>query len=203
MRYKTTLAILSTCFIVQVIGTRHPEFLDFMALYPASGPLWPLGLVTAAFAHISWDHFLGNFSRCAPMMAYLEYRLGSRRTLWHYLACGVAGGAAYELVNGGWCIGASGALFGAIASAHWLFGERWWEKAISRLLLAYMILIQYLVFLDPSTNIAASAHLGGAVMGILLAMYWKRRLPPCTLTPSPASLVTPSSSTSTPTSPVG
>lgn len=131
-------------------------------------------LLTSMFLHLGLDHILFNAYSLYVLGREMEQEYGWRAFLVVYFLSGLAGGIAYVLLDTGSAAGASGAIFG-------LAGARFWYFYRYRHLLGEMgrgAIIHYLVILGGQLvlgftgrwNVANSAHIGGLVMGVLLAL---------------------------------
>ncbi len=183
----TILAIVLMSFFLDIIiGSKY--FLYF-ALFPSdffSQPLkFALNLVTHMFLHSGGFHLLFNMLFLYFFGPELERRIGGKRFLTVFFLSGFAGGAGYLL----WSIlsshfnpavGASGALFGvfgclAILAPEiriYLFFIPVPMKLTQALVFFTLLDIIFIVAGDP---IALSAHLGGALAGLLMGSWIKKK----------------------------
>lgn len=141
-----------------------------------------------SFLHIGWNMFaLWMFGR------EIEIRWGSKRFLTYYLSCVVGAGilqllVATASVQGGGVpyptIGASGGTFGILLA----FGMMFPTRTIVLLIPPIPIQARYFVIIygvielmlgvsGRQTGIAHFAHLGGMLVGLLLILYWRGKLP--------------------------
>jgi membrane associated rhomboid family serine protease len=100
-------------------------FLDWSFIPARFGILgdW-LTLFSAMFLHGGWMHILGNMLFLWVFGDNLEARLGGRRYLAFYLACGLAAGLAQYAFDpeGAYpVVGASGAIAGVMGAYLWLY----------------------------------------------------------------------------------
>lgn len=88
----------------------------------------------------------------------------------------------YRDLSGHSMAGASGAIFGLLAAFAVLFPNT--ELMLlfppipikaKYLIGAYLVYTVYKVFSIPTDNVAHLAHLGGAIVGIALVLYWRKR----------------------------
>lgn len=131
--------------------------------------------LTSMFLHGSTMHLLFNSWALWLFGPSIERRFGSASFVSLYLAAGLAGGAAYQLLGFGRAVGASGAifgLFGAVLST--LYRQR--HTPAGRALFSQLILLLAINLALPFAipNIAWEAHMGGLLAGLLIAAAWGR-----------------------------
>lgn len=148
----------------------------------------PWVFITHMFLHEGFFHILWNMVLLYWFGRIVGDLLGDKRVLPIYLICGLAGGLTYfGMANvqdtwafGGYALGASAAFMGIIAVA----GMTAPDYIISMLFLGNVRLkyiVMFFVFLDvfaiswnqPNTG-GSFGHLGGAVMGFILATQLQR-----------------------------
>ncbi len=158
----------------------------------------PYQIVTHMFMHGGTTHLLFNMFALYMFGSAVETRFGPKRFLLYYFVTGFGALALYlfvkyleiNVINTGVnahdlyrtpMLGASGAVFGLLAAFGMLF-----PNAIITLIIPpipmkakYFVLIYAVLelFLGVSrfdTGIAHFAHLGGALFGFLLILYWKK-----------------------------
>jgi membrane associated rhomboid family serine protease len=177
------IALNVIVFLYQLLGPQTEEqLLDLYALSSAGmeqGRWWQL--VTHAFLHGNIWHLLFNMAGLWFAGRIVERVMGTARFVGLYLACAIAGGLAQVLLEGGksLLLGASGAVCGVILAFATIFPEaqivlllffvlplRFRAKFLGWGLMGSSLLF-YLVGFEPW--IGHAAHLGGCVMGYLLA----------------------------------
>ncbi|WP_310396424.1 rhomboid family intramembrane serine protease [Hymenobacter sp.] len=134
----------------------------------------PWRLLTCLFIHAGLSHLLLNMFSLWLLGLLVEDRVGARRLLLVYLACGVGGGLAslFWHADGINSVGASGAIFGlyglllALLVGKKLVLDKSDRRAMLGLVL-YLVLSNLLSGL--SGNIDNAAHLGGLLTGLLVA----------------------------------
>jgi len=139
-----------------------------------SGMVWQP--VTYMLLHGSFLHILLNMLVVFMFGRELERILGVRRFVLLYIGSGIIGGLGWILMSGrGYCIGASGGVFGLIGLYAALFPNR----PITLLLffvipitlrarvLAMILAAISLILMFGDGNVAHSAHLAGGLAG-----YW-------------------------------
>jgi membrane associated rhomboid family serine protease len=172
-----------------------------IALFPIGDPDFkPYQIATHMFAHSSYTvspgspdgriyffHILFNMFGLYMFGRILENVWGSRRFLFFYLACGVGAAIAhlavqYFMGTGAPAVGASGAVMGVFVAFGYLFPNT--ELMIIPIPIPikakWMVLIYIGIDLFggigniSGDNIAHFAHLGGALTGFLLVLYWNK-----------------------------
>jgi membrane associated rhomboid family serine protease len=198
-----TAALLVANILVYLLQQAQPEFmLAKFALWPL-GPhemdqlrdgtpisvgfeVWQL--VTYAFLHGSFTHIAFNMLALWSIGGQVELALGTQRFLIYYVVC-VLGAAAAQLatvalMNPGDLyptLGASGGVFGVLIAFAYLFPQARIMVMVPIPIPARLAAIGYLAiefFLGVSgrqSGVAHFAHLGGALIGFLLLLYWRSR----------------------------
>ncbi len=172
-----------------------------IALFPIGDPDFrPYQIATHMFAHSSYVispgnpqgrifffHILFNMFGLYMFGRILENVWGAKRFLFFYLACGVGAAAAHlimQYVMGGYsaAVGASGAVMGVFIAFGYLFPNT--ELMIIPIPVPikakWLVLIYVAIDLFgglgqiSGDNIAHFAHLGGALTGFLIVLYWNK-----------------------------
>jgi len=171
------LAVTSAIGLLQLlpgIGNEITQQLLFAAayLYPELSPypFEPWRLLTAVFAHGSFIHLALNMLALWMLGQTLEPMLGRARYLALYLISGLGGSVAVALIAPETAtVGASGAIFGLMAAL--LIIGRHIGANVTGIL---VILAINFAFTFTVSGIAWQAHLGGAVIGALIAFIYTR-----------------------------
>lgn len=131
-------------------------------------------LVTSMFLHFGIEHLLNNMLILVLFGQQLEQILGSVKYLLLYMASGIGANIvslAWDWITGDYAVsaGASGAIFGIVAALLYIaICRRGQAGGISGTRLVLMIaLTLYMGFVNSGVNNAA--HLGGLVLGFLMA----------------------------------
>lgn len=167
------LAITSFIGLVQLIpgvGPAVTQALVFVApyLYPDlfAAPFEPWRLLTAVFAHGGFIHLALNMLALWMLGQSLEPMLGRARFLSLYLISGLGGSVMVALIDPGQpTVGASGAIFGMMAAL--LIIGRHIGANVTGLLIILGVNFAFGFFIG---NVAWQAHLGGAIVGALVAL---------------------------------
>jgi membrane associated rhomboid family serine protease len=158
---------------------------SFLSLYKVSTPYWrPYQLFTYAFAHGNFFHILFNMMILAFVGSMLEMIWGQQRFLMYYMAATIGAaliylGLEYALNSNdyGAMLGASGAIYALLAAFGVLMPEREIRMMIPPIAVKakyYVFVIGFFTFLmDKSGTVAHYAHLGGAVIGLIMMKAMK------------------------------
>lgn len=171
------LAVTSLIGLLQLlpgIGDAITQQLLFAAgyLYPdlSGAPFEPWRLLTVLLVHGSFIHLALNMLALWMLGQILEPMLGRGRYLALYLISGLAGSVAVALIApGSPTVGASGAIFGLMAAL--LIIGRHVGANVTGIL---VVLAINFAFGFVVGGIAWQAHLGGAVVGALVAFIYTR-----------------------------
>lgn len=142
-----------------------------------------LRLITSGFLHVSWVHLILNMMSLFAFSELLEYHLGSLQFLLIYFVS-LIGGNLFALFvhrhHGDYsAVGASGAVCGVVFASIALFpglGISFFGLPFSIPSWIYGILyVGYSIYGIKSSkdNIGHDAHLGGALAGMLIAIFLK------------------------------
>jgi membrane associated rhomboid family serine protease len=127
----------------------------------------PWRVITSMFAHSGIFHILFNMYALYLFGGQLEYLLGRARYLVLYFLAGIGGAAAVMvLAPGSAVLGASGAIFG-LFTAYFVISRRLGANATQLLI---VIGLNFIIGFVPGFNISWQAHLGGAIVGALVAL---------------------------------
>ncbi|TAN07711.1 MAG: rhomboid family intramembrane serine protease [Rhodanobacteraceae bacterium] len=192
-------------FLFELVPSLQPLLIAYGALWPV-GPAQVAGytaggmpitvgfhfwqVITYAFLHGGWMHIGFNMFALWMFGGPIEHLLGARHYTFYYFFCAVTAAVTHLLVaqfftHGFYpTIGASGAIFGLLVA----FGMMYPKMKMFLIFLpipmpAWVFVIGYILlelFFGVSgyeSGVAHFAHLGGAVGGVLLLLYWLGKLP--------------------------
>jgi membrane associated rhomboid family serine protease len=170
--------------------------LQLSVFFPASEFFRPYQIVTYMFMHGNIPHLFFNMFALYMFGSPVETVWGPRRFLFYYLFTGFGALVLQMLVQyielrqGGasaWSInvpmlGASGAVFGILAA----YGMQFPNSIIQLIFPPIRMKAKYFVIiyaaleiglgLSPfQTGVAHFAHVGGALFGFLLILYWRKK----------------------------
>lgn len=154
----------------------------------------PFQIVTHMFMHDprGLGHLFFNMFGLFILGPMLESYWGPKKFLFYYLASGIGallfslGIDAYQIYNGGQVmygasLGASGAVYGVLLAAFMYFPDRELSLIIPPVTLKLRVLVPLLVGFEllmgmrgAATGIGHFAHVGGALTGFLIIMYWRK-----------------------------
>ncbi len=190
---KNLLAINIVVWIAQIYFSRQGIPLEVW------GALWGIDtgnfkvwqLVTHMFMHASVDafgriefmHIFFNMFTLWMFGRILENFWGSKKFLQFYIICGLAAGIAQLLVGHFTvAVGASGAIMGLMVGFAYLFPNTELFMMFIPIPIKAKFAIPALMAIDlfggiakiQGDNIAHFAHLGGAVAGFILVLFWNK-----------------------------
>jgi len=178
-----------------------PELRYILSLYypAATGYFRPWQLVSHMFMHANFNHLLFNMFALYMFGTALESYWGGKRFLKFYFICGFGAlilylGVLYLEVSAFDpltyrafierpypMMGASGAIFGLLAGYGMMFPESKIMLLIPPIPMKakYFVIIYAVIELifgisGIQTGVAHFAHLGGALFGALLIIYWRK-----------------------------
>lgn len=170
-----TMGIIAICVVVWIGELISPRVFAEVAFAPALGTTEPWRLLTSAFAHSPNQpmHIIFNMLALWIVGGYLEPLLGWARYLGIYLVSALAGSVTWLLfqpVGPGDpeayvpLVGASGAVFGLFAALIILNRHLGRDSSSMVAVIGINVVIGFVV-----PNVAWEAHLGGLVVGGLIA----------------------------------
>ncbi len=137
--------------------------------------------LTYMFLHGGFLHLLINMLGLFFFGPETERALGSKRFAGLYLGCGIAAGLGWLMISGlssGYCVGASGAVFGILGAFAGLFPDRPVTLLVffvipvtlrARMLALGLGLFNLLALISQPGQIAYAAHLAGGLAGFIYA----------------------------------
>lgn len=168
------------------IGTRLPllsSLEPYFILYPPPSNFFkPVQLVTHMFMHGSMGHLFFNMLALFFFGPNVESVWGPKKFLLFYFFCGIGAMVGHLLLGGGSpVVGASGAIAGVLLAFAVLFPNAQVMLLIppipmkaKYLVLIILVIDLYMGLTMADSRIAHFAHLGGAVFGGLLILYWRK-----------------------------
>ena len=136
--------------------------------YVKSGEIYRL--LTCGFLHADIIHLLTNMYSLNIIGTQIESFIGKKKFLLVYFTSMITGSLLSSVVNAGWSVGASGAIFGLLGSLVY-FGYHYrlyLGSVLKSQILPILILNLAIGFIIP--NIDVAGHIGGLVGGILSTM---------------------------------
>ena len=166
---------------------------DFMirtfAMFPPESPLfrwWQI--ITHMFMHGGFWHILFNMYTLFLFGMVVERTIGTKKFLVYYFLCGLGAAALHigvQSLTGASLyvptLGASGAVYGVLLAYAYLFPDNKLTLLFPPVTLSakWMVLIFLAIELitgitGTAEGVAHFAHLGGALMGWLLMVWWRK-----------------------------
>lgn len=168
-----TYSIIALCvvvFIVELItgGATSGAAYSALAYYPPLTATQPWRIVTSIFVHLSIIHILFNMYSLYIFGPTLERMLGRWRFAALFLLAGIGGSIAVMYIAPGTVVaGASGAIFGLLGAFFVIQRHLGGNNVQLLIVLALNLAIGFIV-----PNIAWQAHLGGLIVGALVAFIF-------------------------------
>ena len=152
------------------------EFADGGIIYKFE----PIQIITHMFMHGDVTHLFFNMLGLYFLGPYVESSLGPKRFLILYLSCGFVASLAQMIFSPGIIVGASGAVYGVLAA----FATMYPNLQLMLLFPPIPIKAKYMAmgliiiglfsgFTGFQQGIGHFAHVGGAIMGIVMILHWK------------------------------
>ena len=180
--------IFGVCLAVEIAVLITPDLIDHLAVFTDTWYKEPWTLVTSMFTHSDSDmwHFLFNMVTLYFLGNFLYNMIGAKRFLIVYFLAGIVGNLffvlIFQLMNPdtiGATVGASGAIFGVGAALAVL-------EPMSKIMIfpipipvpmwigisGLLVVMTFIAYLG--SNIAWEAHLGGAIIGALYALFLRK-----------------------------
>ena len=167
------MAVNILVYLIGVIGiyTNTFDILTKMALHRGhvqSGEIYRL--LTSMFSHKSIIHIGMNMYALYIIGSQVETYIGKKKYIVIYLFSGIMGALLSCVVNTGWSVGASGAIFGLMGSLLY-FGihyRMYLESSLKNSIIPLIVANLAMGFIIP--NIDNAAHIGGLVGGLFSTM---------------------------------
>lgn len=177
------LANVAIFLIQQFIAPQNLSVAEIVVqgyLFPISSGFQVWQPITHMFMHATWGHIFFNMFALWMFGSLLENIWGSKRFLQFYMICGLGAAAAHLITSNVPALGASGAVMGLMAAFAYLFPNT--ELYIygvlpvkAKYLVSVLILIDLFAGLyNTGDQIAHWAHLGGALAGFIMVIYWNK-----------------------------
>lgn len=191
-----TYAVLGSEVTDEMTGQVESLGRLYLAAYmPGSAHFQPFQIVTYMFMHGDLGHLAFNMLSLYFFGPMVEQLWGHRRFLFYYLSCGLGSYALHTGVQwwelqqmgidpttfNGYMLGASGAIFGIYIAFAYLFPNQIISLIFPPISLKAKYFVGIMAALElfygirgMSTGIAHFAHLGGALFGFLLILFWDK-----------------------------
>ncbi|MDO9537187.1 MAG: rhomboid family intramembrane serine protease [Thermoplasmata archaeon] len=178
-----TYAIIVICIAVFLVEMVDLQMAAPYAMWPDDPMPWMF--VTSIFIHIDFTHLFFNMFMLFMFGVTLERMIGPYRFLGLFLVAGVVGNLGYVvycLATGitNPAIGASGAIYGVftclaiLAPNIRVYLFFFIPLKIIHALMLYAVID--ILFIQSDDNIAHAAHIAGLLVGLVFALYLKKKL---------------------------
>ena len=160
----------------------------FALFYPTSDFFKPWQFVSHMFMHGNTIHIIFNMYALWAFGSPLEQMWGRNKFLFFYFSAGLGAALIYTLANyymqsyDAIAVGASGAVYGILVA----FGMKFPNAKLALIFFPVPIAAKYFIplilfgdlffgFTSYSVgNIAHFAHIGGALIGFIIMMFWRQ-----------------------------
>ncbi len=150
----------------------------YLPLMESTGEFYQL--FTSMFLHFGFQHLMNNMLMLLVMGIVLEPELGSVKYLILYIVSGLGGNllsAGFEIMTDDFSVsaGASGAIFGVVGGLIYLaiLGRGRIGNLTERGLIFLVLMNIY--YGVTSTGVDNMAHIGGLIVGFIMAVFLYRR----------------------------
>lgn len=166
----------------------YDVFFRLFALFPLGQGFLPWQLVTYLFLHGGFFHIFFNLLALWFFGVELENLWGTKRFLIYYFICGIGAGISNIVLTPLFTtplptIGASGAIYGVLLAFGMLFPEVPVYVAFlfpikAKYVVGFFIALElFNGITNTNDGIAHFAHLGGAFVGFIYLLYYRRSIP--------------------------
>lgn len=185
------LLIINVLFYVVTyfVPSLQEKMYELFALYyPTHEDFKPWQFVSHMFMHGSTIHIIFNMYALWAFGSPLEQMWGRNKFLFFYFSAGLGAALIYTLANyymesyDAIAVGASGAVYGILVA----FGMKFPNAKLALIFLPIPIAAKYFIplilfgdiffgFTSYSVgNIAHFAHIGGALIGFIIMLFWRQ-----------------------------
>jgi len=175
-RIRVTYVLIAINIIIYLLGmlgfyTGKFDLYTTLALhkgYVQTGEIYRL--ITACFTHENLIHLLMNMYALYVLGSQVESYIGKTKYTIVYLFSGIIGCLLSCIVNTGWSLGASGAIFGLMGTLLYfgLHYRLYLDNVLKTQIIPLIVINLVLGF--TISNIDNAAHIGGLVGGIFMSM---------------------------------
>lgn len=189
MNIQLTDVVKHLLIINVIVFFAASSFLDPRQLYlyyPGSRPFEPYQMISHMFMHGGVSHLAFNMFSLFFLGPHVERFLGGQKFLVLYLAAGFGAmfaHLAFMMITGDKVpvVGASGAVYGVLVGFATLFPNVKLQLLFPPIPIMAKYLALGLIVFDlysgitgRASGVAHFAHLGGALIGYLIVIYWRR-----------------------------
>lgn len=185
---KNLLIVNVIAFLATLVNERF-MIMNFALFYPESTFFRWWQPITHMFIHGGWAHIIFNMYSLFIFGCVVERIIGSKKFFWFYMICGL-GAAAFHICTGFIhgvnintpTVGASGAIYGVLIAYAMLFPDSRLTLIFPPISLSAKSWVLIFLGIDLLTGVTGTAdgvahfaHLGGALIGWLMILQWRRR----------------------------
>jgi hypothetical protein len=180
MKSSPAMAIIYLCIFSFILQLFVPGYMQLFQLVPAFIVQRPWTLLTHMFIHSGFTHLFFNMLVLFFFGPELERRAGKKIFMYVYFTAGLVAAIAYTLTSSSPytpVVGASGAIMGVFAALAIIAPDiRVYVYFIPMQITHALVLFVLLDFFLLGSNdmIAHTAHLSGALVGLLMGSRIKR-----------------------------
>jgi membrane associated rhomboid family serine protease len=171
------IVFFAVWFLIPIPGIEH----YFILYRPFTYGFEPVQIVTHMFSHANIQHLFFNMLGLYMFGSMVETALGPKRFLLLYLISGLAASALQMFISPVPILGASGAVFGVTTAFATMFPNTQLmllfppiPMKAKYMAILFIAIGLYSGFSGSNDGIAHFAHVGGAVCGFLMIVYWKQ-----------------------------
>lgn len=172
------LLIMSISFILELLSPDY--YTQMFILSPQDVIERPWTLITSIFLHGGFEHFLINMLVFVFFAPVLERKVGSTKFLLVFFLSGIFAGIGWSLTAHNPALGASGAIYGILATLAVLMPKLrvylFFFIPLEIWMVAFLLPLYYDVLpimMGSADGIAHTAHLSGLLFGLLAGLYIK------------------------------
>lgn len=184
------LVIVNVIFYIATFYAFNTDLMFewFALFYPNSPYFNSWQFLTHMFMHGGLMHILFNMYALWAFGSPLEQMWGTKKFLFFYFSAGLGAAGIYTLANyffqdvNAVAVGASGAVYGILVAFAMTFPNAKLALIFLPVPIAAKYFIPILIFSDfffgftsySVGNVAHFAHIGGALIGFLTMLYWRK-----------------------------
>lgn len=182
---KVTHFLLLTLGFIFLLQMVFPFIENLFIFVPSLAFSEPWRFISSMFLHADLTHLFFNCYALFMFGSILESRVTKTQFLSIYFISGLAGGLLYLLtiylgiINPSPALGASGAIYGILGAVAVLLPELtifvWFFPMKMKYAAIFWALIEFAGSFNRYSGIGSAAHLGGLLIGALIALYLKNQ----------------------------
>lgn len=184
---KATHFLLLTLGFIFILQMVFPFIENLFVFVPSLAFSEPWRFITSMFLHADLTHLFFNCYALFMFGSILESRVNKTEFLSIYFISGLAGGLLYlmtiylGIIDPNPALGASGAIYGILGAVAIMLPEltifMWFFPMKMKYAAILWALIEFAGSFNRYSGIGSAAHLGGLIVGALIALYLKNQQP--------------------------